>query len=224
MSRRAVTAATGEDLLGIDVTGTAVGLDIDGLTDPDDDMEAADEFPVHDDSEGTGGANRKITGQNIADGVSNILNISGITLSTINGQTIVTFTDDTRGDKQLSIESNAFGFGENSLVHLDWIRPAGNATDADSGYIMPLDGTVVFCTAHCEDTSGADSKNIHLYIDGVDNGSLGSITGPGTNVTFNNNTVNIDFTAGQRIRLQAVGAGSGNIEDTVASVHVRWRA
>ncbi len=216
-----IAASTDEDFLGINVTGSDIGLDIDGLTDNAADMDALDEFPLHDKSEGTLGANRKITGQNIADGVVNILNIDGLTISTINAQPILTITDTTRGNKQLSSDSSVFNFGENALSHLDWIR-VGNASDADSGHIMPMQGTVVMITAHCENT-GANSKDIHLFIDGVDQGSLGTLSG-GAEAEITNTTVDIDFTQGQKIRLRALDSGSGNIQDTVANVFVRWRA
>jgi len=215
-----IAASTDEDLLGIDVTGSDIGLDILNLTDPGADLAATDEFVIHDKSEGTLGANRKITGTNVAEGVADILNITGITISTINGQPVLTITDTTRS-KQLSSDMGVFNFGENALGHLDWVR-VGGATDADSGHIMPMDGTVVMFTAHCEDTV-ANSKNMHLFIDGVDQGSLGTLAG-GANATINDTTIDLDFTAGQRIRIQAQDAGSGTIRDTVANVFVRWRA
>lgn len=218
-----LSASTDEDLLGIDVTGSVVGLDILGLTDGAGELAATDEIAVHDKSEGTAGANRKMTGQNIADGVETILGISGITISTINGQQILTITDTTRtGDPQLSSDSNEFSFGENRLTHLDWINSAGSAVDADAGYIMPLDGMVVFATGYCENTN-ANAKDIHLYIDGVDQGSVGSLAG-GANANFRDTALEYTFTAGQKLRLQAVGSGTGRIEDTVVSVHVRWMA
>jgi len=216
-----IAASTNEDLLGIDVTGNDIGLNIDGLMDAALNLDATDEFPIHDKSEGTLGANRKITGQNVADGVADILNIGGVTVSTINGQQVLTIVDSTRGNKILSSDSSVFNFGENALSHLDWVR-VGNASDTDSGHIMPLDGTVVMLTAHCENT-GANSKNIHLFIDGVDQGSLGTLAG-GANAEIVNTTINFDFTQGQKIRLQAQDSGSGNIQDTVANVFVRWRA
>ncbi len=207
---------TGGDGINIDFTAAGDTLTFSltraGLADTA--VEGTDTIPFFDGSNANAPEYRSLN-DIIAD-----LNLPSVT--TIGGNDIVTFTDTTRGNKTLSVESNTYSFGENSLVHLDWIRPVGNATDADSGYIMPLDGTVVFGTAHCENTSGADSKDIHLFINGVDQGSLGTLAG-GANVTFNNNTVNLDFNAGDRIRLQAQGAATGNIEDTVASVTVRWR-
>lgn len=141
-------------------------------------------------------------------------------VSTINGQPIMTYTDTTR-TKTLSVESHVYNFGENALTHLDWIR-IGNVADADSGHIMPLDGTIVYFTAHCENTN-ANSKDLHLFRDGTDEGSLGTLSG-GANAEVTDTTIDIDFSAGEKIRIQAQGAGSGQIEDTIANVTVRWRA
>ena len=225
---RAVEVSVLEDEVGLSITNgdgiagnPTFGLDIVGLTDPAEDMAATDEFAVHNKSEGTGGANRKITGQDIADGVETILGIEGITISTINGQPILTITDTTRS-KQLSTDSVVFTWGENQLSNLDWMQIGGNATDADSGFIMPMDGTVVYASGHCENTT-SNSKDIHLFIDGVDQGSLGLLAG-GANAEFVDNTVDFNFTQGQKLRLRAVGAGTGTIQDTVASVFVKWRA
>ena len=142
-------------------------------------------------------------------------------ISTINGQPIMTYTDTTRTET-LSVESNTYSFGENKVSHLDWIIPAGNANDADSGHVMPLDGTIVFTTAHCEDTDG-NSKDIHVFVEGVDQGSAGTLSG-GANATFTNTTEDHDFSQGDRIRVQAMGSGTGDIKDTVVNVTVRWRA
>ncbi len=145
---------------------------------------------------------------------------SGLTLTVINGQSIPTFEDSTRGDKILSISEQPIMFSEKSLTDLAWID-IGDAIDADSGYIADLDGTVVFATGHCEDTS-ASSKEIHLFINGVDNGSLGTLSG-GANATFVNTTLDLDFSQGDRLRLQAQNGVDGKIEDTVIKVSFRWR-
>ena len=202
---------------GADDGDILVGVDVDNLADSADNMSAADEFLTFD-----GTDNVSMSGQQVADGVTDILGLTGLAISTINDNPVMTITDDTRGDKQLSVDSNMFSFGENQVSHLDWIRAVGNATDADSGYIMPLDGTVVFATGHCENTN-ANSKDLHLFINGVDVGSVGTLAG-GANATFADNTIDLDFVAGDRIRLRAIGSGTGSIQDTVASVHVRWRA
>lgn len=194
-----------------------VGLDINNLTDSVTDLLATDELAVF-----NGVNNVSMTGEQIADGVATQLALPAITVSDINGQQIVTLADTTRANKVLSLDSVVFTWGENALSDLDWMQIGGNATDADSGFIVPNDGTVVYATGHCENTS-ANSKNIHLFIDGVDQGSLGTLAG-GANAEYVDNTLNIDFVQGQKLRLRAVGSGTGVINDTVASVFVKWRA
>lgn len=149
-----------------------------------------------------------------------------IQVSIINGQPVMTFVDPTRGigsppiGKRLSVTDQLIIFSENQLSNDDWLD-IGNAIDADSGYIMEFDGTVTYATAHCEDT-GAESKNIHLFINNTDLGSIGSLVG-GANASFINNTLDIDFSQGDKIRLQAKAGSAGIIQDTVVKLTVKWR-
>ena len=133
---------------------------------------------------------------------------------------MLTLADVTRSNKVLSVSEQIIPFGENTLSHLDWVRPAGNVSDADSGYVSDFDGTITSITAHCENTN-ANSKDVHLFIDQADMGSIGELAG-GSNVIINDTTLNIDFTQGQRIRLRAVGS-SGIIHDTVIKLTTKWR-
>lgn len=143
----------------------------------------------------------------------------GLAQTVINGQPMMTFEDTTRANKILSISEQTYVWAENRLSDLDWVR-MGNASDADSGYIADFDGTIVYATAHCENTN-ANSKDIHIYIDGTDAGSIGALSG-GINATIADQTLNLDFTQGQKLRLRAVGAG-GAIQDTVIKLTVKWR-
>jgi hypothetical protein len=224
-----VSASVAEDELGIVVTGgDTVGLDILGLTDPNADMAAADEFPVHDKSEGTAGANRKMTGQNIADGVAAILDIATLTFdvfpavtSPADDQTLLAYTDSVRV-KTLSVESHTFTFADNSVNHNDWID-IGGASDALTGYIMPLDGTVVGASAHTEDANG-NTFDMDLYVDAADSGSIANLTGA-TEDSDSDPTLNIDFSAGQKLRIRADrSAGTGKLGDTVVVLTVKWRS
>ena len=111
-------------------------------------------------------------------------------------------------------------FAENKIADLDWIQ-ISNAQDAESGFIATFDGTVVNISAHCENTGG-NSKEIRLYIDGVDTADLGTLSG-GVNATINDTTLDIDFSQGDRLRLRAINGVGGNIQDTVIKLTVKWR-
>lgn len=153
----------------------------------------------------------------------------GLQLSIINGQPVMTYLDETRNTgsptgspvtgKRLSVSDQVLIFSENRLTTDDWLE-IGNAVDTDSGYIMDLDGTVTFATGHCENTN-ANSKDIHLFVNGTDKGSIGTLSGGG-DVQFINTTIDVDFSQGDKIRLQAQGAG-GAILDTVVKISVKWR-
>lgn len=146
--------------------------------------------------------------------------ITGLTTTTINGQPMLTLEDTTRANKILSVGEQVFIFAENQLSNLDWIRVA-NANDADSGFVADFNGTIVNISAHCENT-GANSKDIRLFIDAVDSGVLGTLSG-GANATVNDTTLDIDFNQGQRVRLRADDGIAGNIQDTIVKLTVKWR-
>lgn len=146
--------------------------------------------------------------------------ITGLALTIINGQPMLTVEDSTRSDKILSVGEQEITWAENKLKDQDWIE-IGKAGDAETGYIADFDGTIVYGTAHCENT-GINSKNIRIYIDGVDTALLGNLSG-GANAEINNTTLDVDFSQGQKIRLRAVNGGGGDIQDTVIKLTVKWR-
>lgn len=146
--------------------------------------------------------------------------IDGLAVTVINGQPMLTLEDTTRADKILSVAEQVVQFAENRLDHNDWIQ-IGNATDADSSFVADFNGTITFATGHCENTT-VNNKDVHLYVNGVDEGSIGSLFG-GTNAVFINNTLNVDIAQGDRIRLRAVDDATGRIEDTVIKLTFKWR-
>lgn len=214
----AASTAAGEEGVIVDVvtdpSAPTVGLDINNLADSADALAATDEVALFD-----GTNNVSMNGQQIADGVQALLGLPVFVKSTINGQEVVTVADGTRGDKLLSVDSNTFMWSENSLGNNDWVQIAG-ASDADSGYIMPMDGTIVMATAHCENATNASTINIYNGASTTTVGAAGSFTAS-ANAQFVNTTLNIDFVQGDRIRLRNVG---GTINDTVISMYVKWRA
>lgn len=138
----------------------------------------------------------------------------------INGQETPVFDDPVRS-KTLSISENPILFSDNRLGDLEWVR-IGDAVHANSGYVAPFDGTLTYASGHCENTN-ASSKDFRVYINGVDSGVVGTLSG-GTDATFINNTLDIDFSQGDLIRLRAVDGIAGRIEDTVIRLVLRWRA
>jgi len=153
-------------------------------------------------------------------GSSSGIGIPGMTITIINGQPVLTLEDTTRGNKILSVAEVPVVYAENSLKHNDWLE-IGNANNADSAYIATFDGTIVSATAQCENVNGND-KNIHLIINNVDQGAIGSLIGP-TLDTFINTVIDIDFNQADSLRLQARDGITGKIEDTVVKLVLKWR-
>lgn len=134
------------------------------------------------------------------------------------------FEDDTRSDKVLSVESNTFNWNESTVSNNDWLQP-GSVNDSDSGYIMPYDGTVVRVTAHTEDANG-NTKGIKLYVGNSNSTAGGTVVttlSGASQASDTNSDVDIDFSAGDKIRLRGDSSG-GTIQDTVATVWVKWRS
>lgn len=201
------SGVAGNPTLGLDITGTPAAGEI---------LDAADEIVVYNASTTS---NQKMTGQEIASGVSAILGFDGLAVTVINGEPTLTLVDTTRGNKILSTSDIAITWSENRLGNNDWLQIAG-AVDALSGYIAPMNATIVKVSAHTSNNRG-NIKPILLYIDGVLNSTIGTFNGPAGEDQFIDTTLNIDVNQGQKIRLRA-GSG-GRIEDTVVTLWLKWR-
>lgn len=205
--------------IGVTVTATNAGAGLDTVSF---DMDIADlpagAGPLVDTDEiavNDGGTTERHSIDDVVDAA-----LPGVDVTTIDGQLVATLIDTTRGNKVLSIAEQPLLFADNDLSHLEWME-IGDANNADSGYIMDFDGTIVFATGHCEDTGG-NSKEIHLYINGVDSVTLGTLSG-GANASFSDNTLNVDFSQDDKIRCRAHDGSGGEIDDTVVKVTVKWR-
>jgi len=139
-------------------------------------------------------------------------------IATIGGNDMVVFDDTTRANKTLSAESQVLNFAESALSNNDWMQ-IQHATDADTGYVMPFNGTIVSIAMHCENTNGV-SKAINYYFDGTIQGIIASFVG-NVNEEVINTMLNADFTAGTKIRLR--GGTGGTIQDINIQIRVKWR-
>lgn len=194
-----------------------LGLDINGSVAAVENLAATDEVIVYNVS---ATANQKMTGQELADGVSTMIGLGGVTISTINAQQVLTLVDTTRANKILSVSETEFIWSENRVSNNDWIS-IGGARDAQTGHIMPMNGTIVRITAHTSDDNNV-AKVINLYLDGALSGGVGTFAGAGGESTIVDAAYNVDFIQGQKLRLRA--GGGGKIEDTTISIFVKWRA
>lgn len=201
------TGVAGDPSIGLDITSTAAAAE---------DLTATDEMVVYNAS---ATANEKMTGQEIASGVSTILGFGGISVTTINGQEVLTLVDTTRANKILSVGDTSITWSENRVKNNDWLQ-IGSAVDALSGYIVPMNATIVKATGHTEDNNG-NTKNINLYINGVNDGAIVLFTGLSGEDSYNSTTDNIDVSQGDKLRLR--GATGGKIEDTVITLWLKWR-
>lgn len=194
-----------------------IGVDINNLANSANDLASTDELIVYD-----GTNNVSMSGSQAADGVATQLGITGLTFSTIDGESVLTFIDSTRASKVLSIETVTFMWAENRIGNDEWVD-IGSAVDASSGYIMPHDATVVKVEAHTSDNNG-NSKDIDLFADGaLISSAVVSFTGGSGEDEFISTTVNIDVDRGEKIRLRGDSSG-GTIDDTVITLFVKWRA
>jgi len=201
-----------------------IGVDIDNLGNSPDDMATTDEFIVYD-----GTNNVSMTGQQIIDGVEAN---SDIKVEVINGQPIVTYTDNTRGTgsplaKRLSTDMVQYSWEENTVGNNDWVR-LGGATDALTGHVMPMDATIVGVVAHTSN-DGGNSKGIRLYIDGTLYStpdplfSFTAVSGQNEYNSFVTMNLDVDVDQGEKIRLRGDASG-GVIQDTVITLYIRWRS
>jgi hypothetical protein len=129
-------------------------------------------------------------------------------------------TDSTRSNKNLSLESAQLSYSERRISNNGWMD-IGNAFDATTGWIMPYDGTVVRCTGQSSDPSA--TWDFDLYVDGVNTGSLITLSGSGNQIDTNT-AADVNFSSGQKLRIRTnrvSGGGTGG--DTAVTLWVKWR-
>ena len=146
--------------------------------------------------------------------------VDGLTITTINGQPMLTLVDTTRANKILTVAENPIVWNDNRLTNNDWIK-IGSAANAESAYVATFDGTIVASTGQCENVRNND-KIIHVFINNTNKGAIGTLSGPNIE-SYTNTALNIDFNQGDQIRLQARDGTRGPIEDTVVKLILKWR-
>lgn len=159
----------------------------------------------------------------IAPGLSNLTGLVGDQITggdTVLSENMMFVTDTTRGNKILSTEAFNFTYANNSVNNDDWM-PATHVSDAVSGLILPYDAVLIRATGHCVDT-GSNNKGFSLWVDNVDTSTnLGTLTG-GVDVKFITSDLNIDASAGSKIRVRGASTG-GRINDTLLTLWFKWR-
>jgi hypothetical protein len=193
-----------------------VGVDITGQVAAGANLSATDEFLGYDSTN-----NVKFTGQEIADGISDI--IGGVETTIIDGQPVPTFVDTTRANKILSIETACIPWSRNKINNDDYLKANGDANDADAGWICPQTATLVKATGVTAD-DGGNTKDINLYVNGaLDTASILSFspTATGQN-TDRDITLNIDVAQDDIIHLRGSAAG-GEIQDVAVTLYFKWR-
>ncbi len=169
------------------------------------------------------GAGQGITVYKDATGADNILRVGAqVYIATIGGQPKPVYVDSSKSGKVLSVEMSNYWWAEAALSNNDWVQ-IGHANDADAGWIMPFDGTIVGVTAHCENNPTGNAKDMRFYVNTTQVDASFIQIPAGTNQTVNDQTKNFDFSAGDRLRFRA-GSSGGTINDTVISLLVKWRA
>ena len=160
------------------------------------------------------------TAGTVAEGNHTHPGLGDIFLATIGGNIQPAFVDTGRGSKTLTASTNLYQWAEAVLSDNDWMQ-VGHASDSLSGHVMPFNGTIVGATFHCENGNG-NAKEINWYLNGALQGTLFTATGAADDIQTSN-LLNIDFTAGDKIRMRA-GTTGGSIQDTIVMLYVRWRA
>jgi len=124
------------------------------------------------------------------------------------------YSYDATRSKFLSLMPQQFTFAENGGADNEYLR-VGFMSDADAGYIMPFDGTIVAITA--DSSGGTNNKGFDVEVNGVDVINFNLSSGQ-----YFDTTENTNFAAGDRLQVFCVDAG-GNVQDPVVSLFIKWR-
>lgn len=129
--------------------------------------------------------------------------------------------DTTRDNKELSVEKAPIFWAEAVVGHGDWLD-LGNATNSNVGWMMPYDGTIVRATGETEDANNS-THIMQLYIENTNVGTVLTFSGFGEQQDYNT-ILNIDFDAGDELRMRSFRtSGSNDMGDTAIVLWIKWR-
>lgn len=146
-------------------------------------------------------------------------NTSGQVLwnNTTAGEEGILFYDQTR-DKWLSTESGSLFWGEDSADGVV-LEPVGVRTmSAGGGYLMRRDGTIIGISAYAD--GGLATKSFEVRIN---NSSPAAIAFSLSGSVYTDNTLDIDFSAGDLLNAGALAPGAAATDVTLILTY-RWRS
>lgn len=136
--------------------------------------------------------------------------------------------DASRG-KWLSVSATPLVFSRGGDVGSQSLRMAGNLTNANSGVLLPYDGTIIAITSNSNTVSGVSTNNLAAPFNV--RVREGNATVAGGNIsfnllggTYNDTTANIDFNAGNHIHVRAQNTGTDTISNPTVTIWIKWRA
>ncbi len=151
--------------------------------------------------------------------IQNKPNLTGLTVSTLGGQPMLTLVDTTRGNKMLSVAEVCITWAENDIDNDAWLR-IPDANDDEASIVLPFNATVVSASAYCTNADNK-TKEILAYVEAASQGSIGTLSGSAAD-SFITPNLNIDLNAEQRFRLRGNSTG-GKVQRTIVNVFFKWR-
>ena len=133
--------------------------------------------------------------------------------------------DDTRA-KWLSIETVSFDFGRSGNVTTDNLRSQGNVSSANSGTLMPFNGTIIAITANSNTTSGSTnlSKEFNFRIRNGNSTEGAEIDFSLSGGTYSDTSFNRDFDAGDHFHIRARDPDTSGdfVSNPIVTIWIKW--
>lgn len=134
--------------------------------------------------------------------------------------------DDMRS-KWLSVSTLSFDFGRSGDVGTQNLRSQGNITSANTGTLMPYNGTIIAITANSNTGSGTTnlSKEFNFRIRNGNTTQGAAIDFSLSGGTYTDLLTNRDFNAGDHFHIRARDPDSSGdvVNNPIVTIWVKWR-
>ena len=132
--------------------------------------------------------------------------------------------DPSRNGKILTLTEHFFIYSESGAVSRGTWLPINTRSASTQGYVAPFDGTIIGITAQARNIVHSPFS-LDLFFNNSRQGELFRWENTAPHAKHQNFSLNIDFSAGQRLRLR-VGQGSAqnaSASDPTCILYTRWR-